>query len=593
LLSLLAILQEATGTPASSTPGAIATPSGQTFPPGVTVKLPGDRVVTFDRVAMWAEGEDICLSMCPGELKPQYTRLYSDPAKVEALVALTEQAGWELTANFHLAYPYAQPHLRWYPRPQLSGPEYVRQWVDDFRANRARGRSRERAQDPSFRAWLVERSYAAAGDLANLDEWLSAKASRIQIQIRPSVRVTRTWSAAAAAKLDATQVRQAIDQVLTALGEPTLGALASPTPPAPASTNTEKADSAAETFKNQGDLGESSGSRPKTGLVARDVFVSYSHHDKPQADAVCARLEANGIRCWIAPRDIVPGQEWGAAIVDAIRSSRVMVLVFSRHANASPQVRREVERAVSAETVLIPFRIEAVVPSQSLEYFLGTPHWLDALTPPFEAHLERLAAAVASFLATTEPGDFVPGDPAGAQFPGTRMAAPLDVPQPVEREADPTSGTIPSAADVPATRTQTRVGATSQPKQPQTVKPSVESAQRLTHPVSPRGKRGLFVALVAIFGTALLIYGGVFGLLWTTHTDAGGGLVYCGRPADPDLSSAVRADGAHYRGVPPSAYETQCRALLHARYQWAVPVTVVGALAVGCALVARRRSPAP
>jgi TIR domain len=137
--------------------------------------------------------------------------------------------------------------------------------------------------------------------------------------------------------------------------------------------------------------------------MAHEVFVSYSHHDKPQADAVCAKLEAKGIRCWVAPRDIVPGQEWGAAIVDAIRSSRVMVLMFSSHANTSPQIRREVQLAVSAETVLIPFRIEDVAPAQSLEYFLGTPHWLDALTPPLEAHLERLAAAVVSFLAVSEP----------------------------------------------------------------------------------------------------------------------------------------------------------------------------------------------
>jgi sugar lactone lactonase YvrE len=137
--------------------------------------------------------------------------------------------------------------------------------------------------------------------------------------------------------------------------------------------------------------------------VAHDVFVSYSHHDKPQADAVCATLEAKGIRCWIAPRDAIPGQEWGAAIVDAIRSARVMVLVFSSHANASPQITREVQLAVSAETVLIPFRIEDVAPAQSLEYFLGTPHWLDALTPPLETHLDRLAAAVRSFLAVGEP----------------------------------------------------------------------------------------------------------------------------------------------------------------------------------------------
>jgi TIR domain/NHL repeat len=137
--------------------------------------------------------------------------------------------------------------------------------------------------------------------------------------------------------------------------------------------------------------------------VGHDVFISYSSHDKPQADAVCATLEAKGIRCWIAPRDVIPGEEWGAAIVDAIRLCSVMVVVFSSHANASPQIRREVERAVHDETVLIPFRIEDVAPEKSLEFFLGAPHWLDALTPPLEAHLENLAVAVRSFLALREP----------------------------------------------------------------------------------------------------------------------------------------------------------------------------------------------
>src|SRR5947209_14129948 len=137
--------------------------------------------------------------------------------------------------------------------------------------------------------------------------------------------------------------------------------------------------------------------------MAHDVFIRYATSDKPVADAACATLEAKGIRCWIAPRDVVPGQEWGEAIVDAIRSSRVMVLVFSQHANSSPQIRREVERAVNAETVLIPFRIEDVAPAEALEFFLGAPHWLDALTPPLETHLERLAAAVSSFLAVRGP----------------------------------------------------------------------------------------------------------------------------------------------------------------------------------------------
>src|SRR5262245_10875317 len=103
--------------------------------------------------------------------------------------------------------------------------------------------------------------------------------------------------------------------------------------------------------------------------MAHDVFISYSSKDKPVADAVCANLEANGIRCWIAPRDILPGQDWGESIIDAINQSRIMVLVFSSSANTSPQIKREVERSVSKGIPIIPFRIEDVPLSKSLEYF--------------------------------------------------------------------------------------------------------------------------------------------------------------------------------------------------------------------------------
>ena len=52
--------------------------------------------------------------------------------------------------------------------------------------------------------------------------------------------------------------------------------------------------------------------------MAHDVFVSYSVKDKTTADAICASLEANGVRVWIAPRDVMPGSDWGESIIDAI-----------------------------------------------------------------------------------------------------------------------------------------------------------------------------------------------------------------------------------------------------------------------------------
>lgn len=135
--------------------------------------------------------------------------------------------------------------------------------------------------------------------------------------------------------------------------------------------------------------------------MAHDVFISYSTKDKTVADAVCATLESKKIRCWIAPRDVLPGMAYAEALVNAIHQSRIFVLVFSASANDSSQVMREVERAVNQGIPIIPFRIENVMPSGSMEYFLSTPHWLDALTTPLEKHLELLTTSVQAFLGRT------------------------------------------------------------------------------------------------------------------------------------------------------------------------------------------------
>ncbi|MGA7635397.1 MAG: toll/interleukin-1 receptor domain-containing protein [Candidatus Acidiferrales bacterium] len=132
--------------------------------------------------------------------------------------------------------------------------------------------------------------------------------------------------------------------------------------------------------------------------MAFDVFISYASKDKIVADAVCARLEASGIRCWIAPRDIVAGRSYGEAIIEAIHGAKVMVLVFSSSANASGHIPKEVERAVSNGVAVLPFRIEDVAPGKSLDYFIGSVHWLDAMTPPMEKHLDNLAATVHKLL---------------------------------------------------------------------------------------------------------------------------------------------------------------------------------------------------
>ncbi len=106
---------------------------------------------------------------------------------------------------------------------------------------------------------------------------------------------------------------------------------------------------------------------------------------------------------------------YGGAIVDAIHGSRVMVLVLSSHANNSRHIPNEIERAVSNGVAILPFRIEDVRPAKSLDLFIGSVHWLDALTPPVDRHLDRLAESVSKLLpdrtASPSPPPPVPSPP--------------------------------------------------------------------------------------------------------------------------------------------------------------------------------------
>ncbi|HXC33927.1 MAG TPA: DUF4185 domain-containing protein [Verrucomicrobiae bacterium] len=170
--------------------------------------------------------------------------------------------------------------------------------------------------------------------------------------------------------------------------------------------------------------------------MAHDVFVSYASGDKPVADAVCATLESHGIRVWMAPRDVLPGMHYGEAIIDAIHECRIMVLVFSSKANLSGHIPKEIERAVSQGATIMPLRIEDVTPAKSLDYFIGSVHWLDALTPPLETHLQRLAANVQTLLSRSGPKTETQGS--STRVPGTGPSlAPAPAPAHAQRPVWP------------------------------------------------------------------------------------------------------------------------------------------------------------
>lgn len=133
---------------------------------------------------------------------------------------------------------------------------------------------------------------------------------------------------------------------------------------------------------------ENSSPTPK---VTRTAFVSHASQNKEKAQQIVQSLEERGLSCWVAPRDLRPGEEYGEEIMRGIRDSRCLVLVLSEAANESGMVRREVERAVSLGKPVFPIRIEEVLPSRSLEFFVSSTHWIDAWQDTLNQHIERLA----------------------------------------------------------------------------------------------------------------------------------------------------------------------------------------------------------
>ncbi|MEO3473236.1 toll/interleukin-1 receptor domain-containing protein [Roseomonas sp. CAU 1739] len=133
--------------------------------------------------------------------------------------------------------------------------------------------------------------------------------------------------------------------------------------------------------------------------MPHDVFLSYASPDRAAAEAICAALEARGIRCWVAPRDVPAGADWGEAILTAIGRAHAMVLVLSRSTAGSVHVRNEVVTAVSQSLALVPVRVEDCQPGGALRLHLAGSHWVNAFPAPVDQHADVLAAGVRLALA--------------------------------------------------------------------------------------------------------------------------------------------------------------------------------------------------
>jgi tetratricopeptide (TPR) repeat protein len=112
-----------------------------------------------------------------------------------------------------------------------------------------------------------------------------------------------------------------------------------------------------------------------------DVFISYSTKDRIIAEKVQDALKEQGISSWMAPASIAPGSDWMIQITEAIKQSKVIVIVLSSAANQSVHVPREAQLALKYKCDYIPYRIQDIHPEGALEYCLACTHYLDAIQP--------------------------------------------------------------------------------------------------------------------------------------------------------------------------------------------------------------------
>ena len=123
-------------------------------------------------------------------------------------------------------------------------------------------------------------------------------------------------------------------------------------------------------------------------------MISYSRMDQQYANMIVAILEKNNIKCWIDYRDSMPGANYASSIVRAIKNSDFMVVVLSNNSMESPQVLNEINSAVNNGIIIIPFKIDSSQLNDNFEYYIGKTHWLDAITPPIESHINQLVETI-------------------------------------------------------------------------------------------------------------------------------------------------------------------------------------------------------
>jgi len=234
--------------------------------------------------------------------------------------------------------------------------------------------------------------------------------------------------------------------------------------------------------------------------MSASIFISFASQDLKVANTLCKALESRGFKCWIASRDIAPGENFQIAIVRAIRNAKIMLLVFTGNSNNSDEMAKELALASQSKLIVVPLRIDDVRPNEAFSYEFATRQWIDFFAD-WETAIEQLAQRIGMALgdganaAPPEPAAVPPAMP--APTPDVIMEALAAQPAEVAKPLEPPPG---EAAGKTALLTPAQVAAAKPASAPAGAGPS--SFQ----PEAPV-KRGAPVMLFVALGVLVIALG--------------------------------------------------------------------------------------
>src|SRR5260370_41293799 len=122
--------------------------------------------------------------------------------------------------------------------------------------------------------------------------------------------------------------------------------------------------------------------------MSASIFVSYASADRSHVERLVTFIEAHHFTCWVSYRDVGVGENYQESITRAVRAAKVLIVVFTRNANSSSEIQKELSLASRYKLLVIPLRIEDVEPGDALAYELATHQWVD-MFPNWSAGCHR------------------------------------------------------------------------------------------------------------------------------------------------------------------------------------------------------------